>query len=165
MNDSQIKSIIEYKDLDAEFFTFQMSDCDESMDEELRLNEFFENVILNDVDEDEEKILVLMEHTGDEYSECESHIELDRYRVYTDSEANNALDEALDRYCEEIILSQIPDYLHEYFDVEEWKSDNNSDRGFYLGQSDGDEHEEAINGNTYYIYKIWYGIISTPKRV
>ena len=154
MTAEQLKSIIEYKDLDAEFFTFQMSDCDESMDEEARLNSFFENVILDDVYELEEKIIALMEHTGEEYSECESHIDLDRYRVYTDSEANAALDEALDLYCEEHILSQIPSYLHQYFDDEEWKSDNSSDRGHYLGQSDGDEHEETINGNTYYIYKI-----------
>ena len=154
MTAEQLKSIIEYKDLDAEFFTFQMSDCDESMDEETRLNNFFENVILDDVYEWEEKIIALMEHTGDEYSECESHIDLDRFRVYTDEEANDALDEALDLYCEEHILSQIPSYLHQYFDDEEWKSDNNSDRGHYLGQNDGDEHEETINGNTYYIYKI-----------
>ena len=154
MTAEQLKSIIEYKDLDAEFFTFQMSDCDESMDEETRLNSFFENVILDDIYEWEEKIIALMEHTGEEYSECESHIDLDRYRVYTDSEANDALDEALDLYCEEHILSQIPSYLHQYFDDEEWKSDNSSDRGHYLGQNDGDEHEETINGNTYYIYKI-----------
>ena len=154
MTAEQLKSIIEYKDLDAEFFTFQMSDCDESMDEEARLNNFFENVILDDVYEWEEKIIALMEHTGEEYSECESHIDLDRYRVYTDSEANDALDEALDEYCEEHILSQIPSSLQQYFDDEEWKDDNSSDRGHYLGQSDGDEHEETINGNTYYIYKI-----------
>lgn len=154
MTAEQLKSIIEYKDLDAEFFTFQMSDCDEYMDEETRLISFYENVILEDVYEWEEKIIALMEHTGDEYSECESHIDLDRYRVYTDSEANDALDEALDLYCEEHILSQIPSYLHQYFDAEEWKDDNSSDRGHYLGQSDGDEHEETINGNTYYIYKI-----------
>ena len=154
MTAAQLKSIIEYKDLDAEFFTFQMSDCNESMDEEARLNNFFENVILDDVCEDEEKVFALMEHTGEEYSECESHIDLDRYRVYTDSEANDALDEALDLYCEEHILSQIPSYLHQYFDDEEWKSDNSSDRGHYLGQSHGDEHEETINENTYYIYKI-----------
>ena len=154
MTAEQLKSIIEYKDLDAEFFTFQMSDCDESMDEETRLNSFFENVILDDVYEWEEKIIALMEHTGDDYSECESHIDLDRYRVYTDEEANKALDEALDEYCEEHILSQIPDYLQQYFDDKEWKDDNSSDRGHYLGQSDGDEHEETINENTYYIYKI-----------
>lgn len=154
MYSNQIQSIIDYKDIAEEFFVFQMSDCDESMDEEARLNNFFENVILDDVYEWEEKIIALMEHTGDEYSECESHIDLDRYRVYTDSEANDALDEALDLYCEEHILSQIPSYLHQYFDDEEWKSDNSSDRGHYLGQSDGDEHEETINGNTYYIYKI-----------
>lgn len=154
MTVEQIKSIIEYKELDADFFTFQMSDCDESMDEEARLLSFYENVILVDVYENKEKILALMEHTGDEYFECESYIDLVRYRVYTDSEANKALDEALDEYCKEHILSQIPDHLQQYFDDEEWKSDNSSDRGHYLGQSDGDEHEETINGNTYYIYKI-----------
>ncbi len=154
MTAEQLKSIIEYKDLDAEFFTFQMSDCDESMDEEARLFSFYENAILDNVNEDEEKILALMEHTAEEYSECDSHIDLDRYRVYTDREANDALDEALDEYCEEHILSQIPDCLQQYFDDEEWKSDNSSDRGSYLGQSDGAEHEETINGSTYYIYKI-----------
>ena len=150
----QIQSIIDYKDIGQEFFLFQMEDCDESMDEDSRLLSFYENVILYDVNEDEEKILALMEHTGDEYSECETCISLDNYRVYTDREANDALDEALDEYCEEHILSQIPDYLQQYFDDEEWKSDNSSDRGHYLGQSDGDEHEETINGSTYYIYKI-----------
>ena len=154
MYSNQIQSIIDYKDLTKEFFVFQMEDCDESMDEDARLLSFYENVILDDVDQYEEKILALMEHTGEEYSECDSHIDLDRYRVYTEEEANDALDEALDLYCEEHILSQIPDYLHKYFDDEEWKSDNGSDRGSYLGQSDGDEHEETINGNTYYIYKI-----------
>ena len=154
MYSNQIQSIIDYKDLAKEFFLFQMEDCDESMDEDARLLNFYENVILYDVNKDEEKILALMEHTAEEYSECDSHIDLDRYRVYTDEEANDALDEALDLYCEEHILSQIPDYLQHYFDDEEWKSDNSSDRGHYLGQSDGDEHEETINGNTYYIYKI-----------
>ena len=154
MYSNQIQSIIDYKDLAKEFFLFQMEDCDESMDEDARLLNFYENVILYDVNKDEEKILALMEHTAEEYSECDSHIDLDRYRVYTDEEANDALDEALDSYCEEHILSQIPSYLHQYFDDEEWKFDNSSDRGFYLGQSDGDEHEETINGNTYYIYKI-----------
>lgn len=150
----QIQSIIDYIELAEEFFVFQMEDCDESMDEDARLFNFYENVILYDVDQDEEKILALMEHTGDGYSECESHIDLDRYRVYTDEEANDALNNALDEYCEDHILSQIPDYLQQYFDIEDWKDDNNSDRGFYLGQSDGAEHEETINGNAYYIYKI-----------
>lgn len=154
MYSNQIQSIIDYKDLANEFFIFQMKDCDESMDEDARLFSFYENVILCDVDQYEEKTLALMEHTGEEYSECETHIDLDRYRVYTDEEANDALDEALDLYCEEHILSQIPNYLHQYFDDEEWKDDNSSDRGSYLGQSDGNEHEETINGNTYYIYKI-----------
>ena len=154
MYSNQIQSIIDYKDLAKEFFLFQMEGCDESMDEDSRLFSFYENVILCDVDQYEEKILALMEHTGEEYYECETHLDLDNYRVYTDKEANDALDEALDEYCEEHILSQIPDYLRQYFDDEEWKDDNSSDRGHYLGQSDGDEHEETINGNTYYIYKI-----------
>ena len=150
----QIQSIIDYKELTKEFFLFQMEDCNESMDEDARLFSFYENVILCDVDKYEEKILALMEHTVEEYSECETHLDLDRYRVYTDREANDALDQALDEYCEEHILSQIPSSLHQYFDDEEWKDDNSSDRGHYLGQCDGDEHEETINGSTYYIYKI-----------
>ena len=154
MEPYQIQSIIDYKELTQEFFVFQMEDCDESMNEDARLFSFYENVILDDVNEDEEKILALMEHTADGYSECETHLDLDRYRVYTDEEANDALDEALDLYCEEYILSQIPSHLQQYFDIEEWKDDNSSDRGHYLGQSDGDEHEETINGSTYYIYKI-----------
>ena len=154
MYSNQIQSIIDYKELAKEFFLFQMEDCDESMDEDARLFSFYENVILCDVDKYEEKILALMEHTVEEYSECETHLDLDRYRVYTDEEANDALDEALDLYCEEHILSQIPSSLQQYFDDEEWKSDNGYDRGSYLGQSDGDEHEETINGSTYYIYKI-----------
>ena len=154
MYSNQIQSIIDYKDLAKEFFIFQMDNCDESMDDDSRLLSFYENVILYDVNEDEEKILALMEHTGDEYSECETYISLDNYRVYTDREANDALEQALDIYCEDNILSQIPDYLHQYFDNKEWKDDNSSDRGSYLGQSDGEEHEETINGNTYYIYKI-----------
>ena len=154
MNTYQIQSIIDYKDLSEKFFVFQMEDCDETMDEDARLFSFYENVILDNVNEDEEKILALMEHTGDEYSECETYISLDNYRVYTDREANDALDQALDQYCEEHILSQIPSSLHQYFDDEEWKDDNSSDRGIYLGQNDGEEHEETINGNTYYIYKI-----------
>ena len=154
MYSNQIQSIIDYKELTKEFFVFQMEDCDESMDEDARLFSFYENVILCDIDKYEEKILAIMEHTGEEYSECETHLDLDRYRVYTEEEANDALDEALDLYCEEHILSQIPRSLHQYFDDEEWKSDNSYDRGSYLGQSDGDEHEETINGNTYYIYKI-----------
>ena len=154
MHTCQIQSIIDYKELTKEFFLFQMEDCDESMYEDARLLSFYENVILDDVDQYEEKILALMEHTGEEYYECETHLDLDRYRVYTDREANDALDQALDEYCEEHILSQVPSYLHQYFDVEEWKSDNSSDRGHYLGQSDDDEHEETINSTTYYIYKI-----------
>ena len=154
MYSNQIQSIIDYKDIAKEFFLFQMEDCDESMNEEARLLSFYENVILDNVNEDEEKILALMEHTGDEYSECETYISLDNYRVYTDRQANDALDEALDEYCEEHILSQIPSSLHQYFDYEEWKDDNSSDRGSYLGKSDGNEHEETINRTTYYIYKI-----------
>lgn len=94
MEPYQIQSIIDYKELTKEFFIFQMEDCNEYMDEEVRLFSFYENVILDNVNEDEEKILALMEHTGDKYSECETYISLDNYRVYTDREADDALDEA-----------------------------------------------------------------------
>lgn len=154
MTTEQLKSIIEYKDLEAEFFTFQMSDCDESMNEEARLNSFFENVILDDVCEDEEKVIAIMQHDSDlDYASAESAIN-DTYSVYTEEEVDKALDERLESYLEDNILCQLPCELRGYFDSEEWISDNNSDRGTWLNYVDGNEYTETVNGTTYYIYNI-----------
>lgn len=60
MNDYRIQSIIDYKDIANELFVFQIDNCDESMYEETRLISFYENVILKDVNEDEEKVLEIV---------------------------------------------------------------------------------------------------------
>lgn len=154
MTAEQLKSIIEYKDLDAEFFTFQMSDCDESMDEEARLLSFYENVILDKVDEDEEKIIALMQFDSDlDYSSAENSKGAN-FEVYTEEEAEGALQERLESYLEDNVLSQLPHELRGYFDSDEWISDNNSDRGSWLNYADGNEYTETVNGTTYYIYNI-----------
>ena len=50
-------------------------------------------------------------------------------------------------------MDEIPTHLRQYFDREEYISDNFDDRGSELSSYDGCENEETINGTTYYIYK------------
>lgn len=153
MTSEQIESIIEYKDLLAEFFTWQIGNCDESIDEEDRFTKFYEEEILTNCIEDDEKVFALMEHTGETYEEAESAID-SNYRVLTDEEADEILSKYLEEYVEDNILYQIPAHLQEYFDTQAWIEDNNSYRGTWLNYVNGEEYTETINGTTYYIYNI-----------
>ena len=77
------------------------------------------------------------------------------YLVLTDEEAYDRWDESMDSYIEECILPELPKNLHYYFDSEKWKKDASHDgRGHSLASYDGEEHEEEVNGTTYYIYRI-----------
>lgn len=153
MTSEQIESIIEYKDISAEFFTWQIGNCDESMDKESRIIEFYKEEILTNCIEYDEKVFALMEHTGETYEEAESAID-SNYRVLTDEEADETLSKYLEQYVEDNVLFQIPVHLQEYFDTQAWIEDNNSDRGTWLNYVNGEEYEETINGTTYYIYNI-----------
>lgn len=78
----------------------------------------------------------------------------EEYNVFTDSEADDRWEEELDRYIDEIILPDIPDYLQKYFDEESWKDDARYDgRGHAIARYDGDEGEIKYNGTWYYIYR------------
>ena len=153
MTSEQIESIIEYKDLSAEFFTWQIGNCDESIDEEDRFTKFYEEEILTNCIEDDEKVFALMEHTGETYEEAESVID-SNYRVLTDEEADKTLNKYLEEYVEDNVLYQIPIDLRVYFNTQAWIEDNNSDRGTWLNYVNGEEYTETINGTTYYIYNI-----------
>ena len=77
------------------------------------------------------------------------------YLVLTDEEAEDRWDESMDSYIEECILPELPKHLQFYFDSEKWKKDASYDgRGHCLASYDGEEHEEEVNGTTYYIYRI-----------
>lgn len=87
------------------------------------------------------------------------------YLVLTDEEADDKWDEELDNYIEECIMPEIDKIaegqgnLSYYikFDEEMWKRDAKMDgRGHSLSRYDGHEHEEVVNGTTYYIYRQKY---------
>ena len=77
------------------------------------------------------------------------------YLVLTDEEADEEEDERLNNYLEELVYSEIPEHLREYFDEEAWKRDARMDgRGHTLSSYDGCEYEETVEGTTYYIYRV-----------
>jgi hypothetical protein len=92
----------------------------------------------------------------DEYDDKEVDVEdYDEYgdwKVYTDSEADDAWDESLENYIDECL--EIPQSMRNYFDRESWKSDARMDgRGHCLSGHNGHEEEQQVNGTTYYLYR------------
>lgn len=77
------------------------------------------------------------------------------YMVCTDSEADYKWEESLDSYLEECVYPELSGNLAQYFDDEKWKRDARFDgRGHSLSSYDGNENEQVVNGETYYIYRI-----------
>ncbi len=78
------------------------------------------------------------------------------YVVLTDSEADHAWNEELERYIDDCILEEIKDStLAQYFDRDAWKRDAKYDgRGHSLSSYDGTEHEIQIDGEWIYIYRV-----------
>ena len=152
MKPEQIYSIIEGKDLQSEFLE-NLDLADKELTLHQALEEYYEFVILSEVDQDEERILALMEHTGDTWYDCEKYLDKNGYLVLTDDEADEKTEEYLENYLEDIILPELNPTARQYFDEERWIEDNNSDRGSCLSSVDGREYYETINKTTYYIYR------------
>jgi hypothetical protein len=94
-----------------------------------------------------------LEDNGTEV-DVEEYNEYGDWKVYTDSEADDAWDESLDQYVEECILPELPASMRYYFDTEKWKDDARIDgRGHCLSGYDGCEQEQEVNGTTYYLYR------------
>ena len=154
MTSDQIESIIESLELSAEYFIWQGENATPDMDDDTRLQTYYESVILPDniySDEDYEKILALMEHGGYAWDEAESSIG-NSYKVFTDDEAQKEFEESVECSVDDV-MSEIPEHLRQYFDRDGHISDNFNDRGAQLNYYDGCEYEETVNGTTYYIYK------------
>lgn len=79
----------------------------------------------------------------------------EEYRVLTDDEAEQAYEDWLDNYLEEVIYPEIPDSYIYYFDNGKWKRDAriNGSRGEALNSYDGGENIENVEGTVYYIYR------------
>ena len=77
------------------------------------------------------------------------------YKVLTDDEADEAWEDSLDNYIEDVIMPEIAEPYQMYFNEEAWRRDAriNSYRGQELSHYDGSEEEIEVNGTTYYIYR------------
>jgi len=123
-----------------------------------------------DKTEDEKKVIALakflcqgMKYTLEELPEEEREgmieeakkaIEDYDYEVYTDEEADEKWEEALDNYLDECVYPELPENMRFYFDDEKWKMDARFDgRGHSLSRYDGVENYEEVDRGTYYIYR------------
>jgi hypothetical protein len=88
----------------------------------------------------------------------ENNFEADgaEYMVLNDLEADIACDDYLDNYLQDCILNQIPENLRNYFDQESFKDDciHSDGRGHILSGYDGEENEQTVDGETFYIYRV-----------
>lgn len=72
----------------------------------------------------------------------------------TDSEADDRWEDELDKFIEECILSEIPEWVRNYFDEEKWKDDARFDgRGNLMAHYDGYENEIEVDYEWFYIYR------------
>lgn len=152
MTIQQITSIIVNKDLEYEFIEFLQDNAQSTVADCFEL--YYSN-LESDAYDDDCRVFALMEHTGDDFDDCDKRIYRDEYYVLTDDEADAKWDDYLEDYIDDIIIPELPESAQQYFDRDSWKSDcrAESDRGSALSSYDGNEHEQTINGVDYYIYK------------
>ena len=110
---------------------------------------WLENFI-NDLTNADLKLIVLMIYTGD----IIENIDTADYQVLDDMEREDALDDYIDDYYLDVVLSDVPKYLHCYLDEEMFKEDymNTLDPGVL--SSNGIESEVTIFDETFYIYTV-----------
>lgn len=154
MTTDQIHSIICNLELTDEFFDF-IDGCDDLTISQALTN-FYETEPTPDCDVDDEKVLALMEYTGDDYEECDKYIFDDKYLVLNDDEADEEWTESIDNYIDECLIPTMPACTQRYFDYDKFHSEArlNGSRGEELATYDGDEGEQIINETIYYIYRL-----------
>lgn len=103
---------------------------------------------------DQLKTQALAQFLGIDLDEAGQYIDDEKYLVLTDSEADDLWDAELDAYIDNCIIDQLPADLARYFDAEAWKRDARFDgRGHCLAHYDGDENEETVGDEVFYIYR------------
>src|SRR5574343_111303 len=75
------------------------------------------------------------------------------YLIVDEMEITKELDDRLEIYIDNIILSNLNIEHRRYFDSNAWKKDNKNNRGRWLNFVDDKEYSELIDGITYYIYR------------
>ena len=144
MNESQILNYIENDDkLSHEWFIYQGS-------EDGTIFDFYNEFIRDDL---EDQYLALTIHNDIYYSEAVDLIYFEEYWVLTDDQADEKA-ELEAQYFLENALSEVPDYLHRYFDDDKYISEQIQDRGYLLDTYNGSEDSITLdNGSVFYIYR------------
>ena len=144
MNEEQILNYIEDDDkLSHEWFIYQGS-------EDGTIFDFYAEFIRNDLDD---RYLALTIYNDIYYFEAVDLIDSEEYWVLTDDEANEKA-ELEAQYFLENALSEVPNYLHRYFDDDKYISEQIQDRGYLLNLYNGYEDSITLdNDSVFYIYR------------
>ena len=144
MNESQILNYIEDDDkLSHEWFIYQGS-------EDGTIFDFYAEFIRDDL---EDRYLALTINNHIYYSEAVDLVDSEEYWVLTDDEANEKA-ELEAQYFLENALSEVPNYLHRFFDDDKYISEQIQDRGYLLNHYNGSEDSITLdNGSVFYIYR------------
>ena len=144
MNEEQILNYIEEDDkLSHEWFIYQGSEDETIFD-------FYAEFIRNDL---EDQYLALAINNDIYYSEAVDLVDSEDYWVLTDDEADEKA-ELEAQYFLENALSEVPNYLHRFFDDDKYISEQIQDRGYLLDNYNGSEDSITLdNGSVFYIYR------------
>ena len=145
MNEDQILNYIENDDkLSHDWFIYQGT-------EDGTIFDFYAEFIRNDIDD---RYLALTIYNDIYYSEAVDLIDSEEYWVLTDEEADEKA-ELEAQYLLEDALSEVPNYLHRYFDEEQYLKDQvSNDRVWLLNTYNGSEDSITLdNGSVFYIYR------------
>ena len=144
MNEDQILNYIENDDkLSHDWFIYQGS-------EDGTIFDFYAEFIRDDL---EDRYLALTIYNDIYYSEAVDLVDSEEYWVLTDDEADEKA-ELEAQYFLENALSEVPNYLHRYFDDDKYISEQIQDRGYLLDAYNGSEDSITLdNGSVFYIYR------------
>ena len=121
--------------------------------------------IVMDLGSEWPRIVALASQLRVEYEECldfevsnyeSTGIEAcgETWEVYDGEEMETAWDESLQNYVDDVILPEIPEHYHDFFNKEGWKDHAKSDGvGHCLNFYDGHHHEIEVYNTTYHLFR------------
>lgn len=126
------------------FFIWQMNP------DNINIEQFYLNEIESDIDE---RILALMQHTGDMFYDCDRSIDKREWLVLTDEEADEQVECSAQCSLDDV-LHGVDNVIRQYFNTAQYIEDYiyDADRGSVIAPNDEEEHTETVNGTTYYLY-------------
>ena len=145
ISEEQIQDLIDSDErYSKKYFIWQM-DPDNT-----NIEQFYIDEIEPDIDE---RVIALMQHTGDMFSDCESAIDNRKWLVLTDEEADEQVADYAQCSLDDVLFG-VDKVIKQYFDTKRYLEDYiyDSDRGSVIALRNGEEYIETVNGTTYYLY-------------